>query len=1447
MFMKKFVRWMVILGALLVLLLVVGVVVALNSSVQTSVARHFLQQQDPQAKLESVSMGFGGGEVRGLEMSVGGNELKLGSATIQYSLSNLAFSHTKVIDSVTVKDVVFDASQPAKPAAKAASPASTTTTTGSSPLSFLLRKADLAGTVLLPAQRSVQFTLTAQNVGSASAGTANSTVIFQDKSPDAKVTEMRTDIKASLTLDDALMPQNLDVLANLVANLPGQMQASQLQAHVTAKAVNSSTNNFSLTLGPPQAGAANWVAMQGTCDMAGAMNGDFTANLTRAEIEPFAFGVKLPDFNLRGQGKFAIDGKKNTASLAATVAGSAANFEVLRPELAGLGQVDLSANIDAAVQPGKSGGNSLEISAKTLALTLAPAGGQTALALDLLKPTTIEYNDKGVQLPPGAGADVAQLTLTQAPAAWLSAVLPKNFSATGQGWSGQITLSARDDGAFVANTTQMVTFAGLSVKQDDATLLSGGALEFDATVQYLATGITAQVRRFNFQEHSLATGGVELISSSPQGLVTQARFTGNVSVTPTSGTQQVAVNGSIVSALDVDNLDHDALGKNLPFVAPAGILVCNSTFDVVATIPSPTVKNPMLDVNAFQATLSKGPLGPASTTLATVTALQKFSIPLNKDAAWPVISGNVATIEANAFPLAFVQPFLPAGMNFSGDALKGKVLLSGATGAAGLALQTLVPVTMENVSFTQNSLPQLANVTLTLNSAGTWQAGNLAAQVHLQATSAQGTLIDLALNATKGVGTMTANVTASGQLGAIAEQPVGADWRNFLPDPQPEYRVSANVASTTTGPTTSYTLSAAEASVVPPGGVDAPLADAKLIQPFMVQSQPVTAANAKPAYVWPKLSGDVASVKLSNLPAGILALALPGYLLHGSGITGDVVVRGSGDGNYALVTNAPVVASGLTVAQQNAKLPPTEFVRDLTFSMKPAATFSSAGVSAWAVEDLTLASGNTPLARGSLEWTSAAGQSWPQHAKISLQADLAQLLIQPVLQKYDNLESGQLSIDGTMDTAGNLSLNANLTNWDVHNPVLKLPQMTFANATGKVDRTTGAVQLTIPIKGQGNAGPTDCQLVFGLEPSGNSHKFTLSITGNNLVIDDLLAVKSGLFPPAPTPTRPPGAPAPAAATPTISSTPDKTPLWGDMQGTAQIQLKTMRFQTFAINQFAASAQVSPTQAILSGVSGNFSGAPIALNATLGFNGTQTTNPYQLQSSLSFKNFDTGAFFRARDAQATPPVEGNFTITGGVNGSGANIDDLIDRVQFNFSLGSSSGTFHLLDLVANKAGVSAKLLKTGTAVAGALLNLLGNKAGAAGGAVTQATAVTDLISTLDSFQYTKLVFEAQRGTDYNVKLSQFDVQGALIELTGTGQINYERGVSIPDQPLTASLGLNAKGSIASAMSTIHLLGAQTAGGYSQGPQFKVTGTMQKPNYNFLYDLLMQGMGGMGILK
>ncbi len=1444
---KSLIRWCIILMGVFALLLVVGLVVALNSGVQTSIVRSILLKKDPQAKLESVAFGFSSGEVRGLAMRVAGYPLKVESATVEYSLMNLLFGHIKTIDSATVKGLVFDASQPP---VKEPTPAAAATEGGKgSTLLVLVKKADVTGSALLPAQRTVQLSLSAQNLGSSSDGKATGTVIFQDKSPGAKVGEMHADTQVSVSLDDAMSPKNLDLLASLAANLPGETQAAKIQAHVTLKTVTATTGQFSVSLASPEAGAPPMLGVSGTYGTDGSATGEFSANLTRTQVAPFAFGISLPEFNIAGQGQFSGDAGKTMGSLKATLTGSAGHLEILRPELAGVGTLQISANVDVALAPGKTGPKSLAVSGKTLSVTLAPQGGQTTVALALLKPVTVEIGDKGVQLP--AGADVARLTLTQVPAAWLTAVLPKEFAATGQGFNGQIVLSARDDGAIVANTEKPLSFAGLTVEQNKSPLLVGGAIELDGTALYDNQILTAQVRKFSFQAHALAAGSMTMTTMSQAGLAVQAQFAGSLSVKPAAGggLPEIAASGNTVVALDVDNFDQKALGQNLPRLTPAGMLTLNSKFDLAMAAPAGS-PDAVLTINTFSTTLTKG-MGTVVETYMAANALQKISLPLKKDATIPAMTGDLATIDITGFPLAVAQMFLPPDLKFSGNPLKGKLLLAGAGGTdAGLVVHTVQPLTIEKAQYTQGVDSKLSGVTLAISPEGSWHAGNLTGNVHVLATSAAGALADVALNVSQRKDSMTATVSAAGQLGALADQPLGAEFRNLLPKPPPQYSVSANVTITPKD----LTISSAQASVVPAGGTGVALADVKLNQAVILQSDPAAKAGATgmAKYLWPVIKGDVVSARLANLPAGVLALGLPGYQLQGRDISGDVKLVGGADGSYALVTNSPVTATGLSVTHIVDATTTVALVRDLTFTLKPSATFNNAGDIVCGLDDLKLASGPVVLAQGNASVAIRGGDLFPQQARISLQGDIAQLMKQPVLAKFNNLTAGKLEIDGTLAADGTVGLNADVSNWTVQGSTTVLQDMKFQNATGKYVRTTGALQLNLPVKGASTEGPTDCLLALTYGPNGKSHSFTLNLTGNNLVLDDLMAIKEGLFPPAPAApvvaaTAVKTSAAPVVAKPAPSAVPDKAPVWGDLQGSAQIKLNSIRFHAFAITNFTAGAQVSPTQAVIPSVAGIFQGAPLALNATLAFNAAQADTPYQLQTSMSFKNFDVGAYFKSRSATATPPVEGNFSISGNASGRGANMDDLIDKVQFDMALNSAGGVFHLLDLVSNKTlATTLKAVANVAGVANAVIGLLGKKAPATGNAA-MATSILSLLSTLDAVQYSKLVFEAQRGADLNLKLSQFDLQSPMLELTGTGQVTYQAGKAMPDQPMTATLALNAKSGIEQVLQSVHLISstATTPSGYIKGPQFQVGGTMQHPDYGSLYSLIVQAVGNMGL--
>jgi hypothetical protein len=663
-------------------------------------------------------------------------------------------------------------------------------------------------------------------------------------------------------------------------------------------------------------------------------------------------------------------------------------------------------------------------------------------------------------------------------------------------------------------------------------------------------------------------------------------------------------------------------------------------------------------------------------------------------------------------------------------------------------------------------------------------------------------------------------------LNALAAQPLGASWSQGLPGTPQNYSITANVTKSTTG----LTVQNAEARVAPPGNGGAAMAEVKLLQVVTIPASAPGPANTTAP--WPVLTGDLLAVQLAQLPVGVLGLALPGYEVRGNTVSADLLVRGEGAGVYSLAAQQPLTISQLSVRKNYETM-----VDSLTVGLRPVAKFSQAGLVSVAVYDLAISSATKDLVNGRVECTFKPDGTTPAQAKFDLAANCAALLNQPFLKAYSNLNSGQGTLSGELAADGTFKLDADFTQWSVRDPARVVQEIAIKNATGKIGPNSGAVQVTAPISGAGPNGATSCSLNLTLTPSpdGKARTFSLNLTGDGLVPDDLMALKNGFSPPGAGATaRPPGAP-PA---PVASTEPETEPMWGNTTGTAQVNLKRLAFAAMDLSNLNAAAQVTPTQAMVSKFSAQLpGGAPVTFNGGLTFDASQAQQPYALQANLNMTDFDTGAYFRAHDPKAKVPLEGKFSINGTTSGRGANADDLIARVPFDFKLTSSGGTIYVLSMV-NKGGEAAL---TGLSVASGVAGIFGGILGGKAPNVSQfSQALSQLTSLFDKIQYTSMTFEATRGADRNINLTQINVQSPDIIVNGSGRIQYRAGTPIPGQPLNVNVQLGVKGNPAQLLGTLGLMqsNAPDSKGYMMGPQFQVGGTLQKPDYQSFYQLLIQ---------
>ncbi|MGA2051705.1 MAG: hypothetical protein ABSH19_00195 [Opitutales bacterium] len=1383
--MKRVWRWLLMGVGAVVVLLVVVVAVAGSATFQTAMALRYLRTIDPEAQLQSVSLGMSGGDLHGLVFTTGGMKLNLPDAAVSYSLSQLVFGQVKVINKMMATGLVVNlvTSPPATEAAPAAEAEKPATAGGGSSVALLIQEADLTGTLFLPAQRSVGVVMTAHDLGAGGNGTAQVQWTFKDEAKEAVVRVIEVNTNLSLALNDQMEPLDLDLMVKMAANLPGQTAPAKLAVQVTSAAPKSSgERDFSLAISQPGAGGnttagTQLVALAGAIQSGGASSGNFNVNCTSGQVAAFAMGEKLPDFDVRGSGQFSFDGSKG-GSVKANLIGVAGGWEALSSALAGLGSVQFNADVDAAWS-----GKSAE--ARAVNLSLGPAGAKPALTLDLLMPVAVDFSGKTPRLTQGSGTEIARLTLQGVPAAWVGLGLPANETVTGSPTTGQVVLGAGADGTITAQTSQPIQFLGFNMTNNGTAVLSNVSLTLDAAARCKDGEGSVQVR--------------ELVVSS--GVDPLAQLAANVTFGST-----VAATGRLAVAIDKVAMQ--------PFASAWGAdlssqpLKLDGTFDVEKRSDS-------LDVNALDAVVEQG-----ATQLFTLKLLQKISVPTGPNAPAPALSGDLATLEADGLPAALANPFLPKGMVVSGEPLHGKLVLEGASGTSEFALRTDEPLTLSDFGYAKDGQTMLAGAEVTLTTSGNRSADGTTVNgaTELQVTSQAGTLFDGQVQVTQAHGCVTAGFAATGSLNVVAAQPLGVAWSTALPAQPQNYSLTANI----TNDGSKTVVQEAEARVMAADGTGAPLAEVKLLQP-------VTIPGGNGGSAWPDLAGDLAAMQLSGLPVGVLGLVLPGYDLQGDKISADLLVHGEGGGVYSVAANLPLSIGRLTVRKGIEPV-----VDELTVGGRPVVKFSQDGLTSLAIYDLALGSIGSDLASGRIECQFKPGQSWPTQAKISLAANLGVLLKQPCLRAYDNINSGQATLDGELAANGSFILNADFTDWKVVLPARTVKEMALVGATGKLGPGS-SWQVTAPLQGTGANGATNCTLSVAstLNAQNSGQAFNLNLTGNGLVPDDVMAMWNGFRPSNLSPAQQAGAPMPAAST-----QPDTSPMWGNTTASAQVNLQRLAFDALDLNNVRGTAAVSPTQASVGNLSAQLAGgAPLNFNGTLAFDAAQASQPYGLQANLSLTGFDTGAYFRLHDPNGKVPIDGKFSINGTTGGRGANTDDLLSRVPFNFTLSSNGGTIYVLSLVDKGTGAALTGLSVVTGVAGIFGGLLQAKAPN----VQQfSNTVSQLTTLFDKIDYSSMTFAATRGADRNINLTKLNVQSTDIVVNGSGRIAYRANTPIPEQPLVVNVQLGVKGNPAALLSTLQLTQSSTpdANGFVLGPSFQVTGTLEKPNYKGFYNLLIQ---------
>jgi hypothetical protein len=184
----------------------------------------------------------------------------------------------------------------------------------------------------------------------------------------------------------------------------------------------------------------------------GRLAGSWTAQLDAGQADPFLGDFVPPEFGLNGTGTFEIAPAARAATTASRFEASASRWDLLRPELAGIGALRFDAELDADFAGPR-------IAIRSLSARIAIPGAPPVLEIGTDQPFRIDMNAETLEASRW-GAPLAHLMLDKVPVNWgaVSGAAVEPFAGT---LAGALELTADDPRRIRLRSTAPLALAGL--------------------------------------------------------------------------------------------------------------------------------------------------------------------------------------------------------------------------------------------------------------------------------------------------------------------------------------------------------------------------------------------------------------------------------------------------------------------------------------------------------------------------------------------------------------------------------------------------------------------------------------------------------------------------------------------------------------------------------------------------------------------------------------------------------------------------------------------------------------------------------------------------------------------------------------------------------------------------------------------------------------------------
>jgi hypothetical protein len=567
-----------------------------------------------------------------------------------------------------------------------------------------------------------------------------------------------------------------------------------------------------------------------------------------------------------------------------------------------------------------------------------------------------------------------------------------------------------------------------------------------------------------------------------------------------------------------------------------------------------------------------------------------------------------------------------------------------------------------------------------------------------------------------------------------------------------------------------------------------PVASVLALQPFEFNAATGELKVARPL-------GDLVGISVTGLPVSWISGRLPWAEAAGDNFTGEFAMRAE-DGRLALRTKVPLVASNVSLSRAG-----TPLATGLDLSAFIMADYAPKG---WQIQlsPLALRSDGVKILSVEARFGRLAGTGEPIKAQGSWDLSLQPLLAQPVASLFPGLVGGDAtgSLAASLGASRELRLKVAINDLVAAGGAGPLPAVS-ADVSAEFG-PKGPTTFVIPLHLAYPARTADMNLSGTLSSDEKGALIDAALSAEHLAPDDLaaLAVLWGAHP-RETPR------APAAGEANAAAASPQGPFWPAGRSRISLQIGSLAFPRFELGNVRGTVAVEPDALSIDDGAASLGDGRARVSGRVTFAGG-TVRPYQLQATVAVSNLDSGPIFRAISPDKPPAVEGRFDLSGQLTASGEGVRELIDGLQGDCRLSSTSGVFRAL-----RTGALERLRQNQSRIEDALDSvtaLFGKKAD------RTFDAVIDAAEGLSEIHYDQMTVVAARGSDLDLHLTEISLVAPEEHLTGTATVTHVEGVPLGDQPLSADLELGVRGRLEALLGIVGMLkdGSLDGLGYSQ---------------------------------